>query len=140
MRQRVCLNRNWRITAGARKINLGQAAASDGGQGSAACVHRIRQKEPKKPWKRYRRSRTEKTAGALEEIGNNNDVSLGHRRGGRFDSMPPIRPFVGSSQICCSHKSLRFPARGICGPGRIDHTRDGVGTVHGRGAILEMST
>src|SRR5882724_12462528 len=79
---------------------------------------------------------TENATGALPEIGNDHDISF-VISGAGFDPALPLAHFIGRSQVCISVSAPNLQAAEFVDQEEVDHTGDCVGTVHGRGAILQ---
>ena len=79
---------------------------------------------------------TEHATSALPEIGDHNDVGLVIARAS-FDPSLPLAHLVGRSEVCVPISTADFQTPELMDQEEVDHARDGVGTVHGRGAILQ---
>src|SRR5436309_622831 len=79
---------------------------------------------------------TEHATKALPEIGDHNDIGLVIARAG-FDPCLPLAHLIGSSQVCVPISRADFQTAEFMDQEEVDYTRDGVGTVHSRGAILQ---
>src|SRR5439155_3655636 len=79
---------------------------------------------------------TEHAAKAVPEISDHNDVGL-VIAGASFDPCFPLAHLVGSSQVCVPISTADFHTAELMEQEEVDHASDRVGTVHGRGAILE---
>src|SRR4029077_9847118 len=78
----------------------------------------------------------EKDAGALPEIGNDGDIRL-CRPGAGFDPCFPPAHIVGCPEIRVPVSAPDLQAAEFVDQEEVDHTSDGVGAVHSRGAILK---
>src|SRR5439155_7380432 len=74
--------------------------------------------------------------GAFPEIGNDNDIRL-VVSGAGFQPCLPLTHIVGRSQIRVPVLSANLQSPEFVDQEEIDHAGDGVGAIHGRGAILE---
>ena len=79
---------------------------------------------------------TEKAAGAFPEVGDHDDIGF-VIAGARFDPRLPLTHIVGTSHIRISVSSADLQATEFVDQEEVHHTRDSVGTVHRRSAILE---
>src|SRR5881398_415790 len=73
---------------------------------------------------------------ALPEIRNHYEVSLVIPSTG-FQPCFPLAHVVGCSQVCVPVRPSNFQATELVDQKEVDHARDRVGTIHGRGAVLE---
>src|SRR6266404_5663462 len=78
----------------------------------------------------------ENAAGALPEIGNDHDVGL-VIAGAGFDPCLPLTHLVGGAQVCVSVRASDLQTAELMNQEEVDHASDRVGSIHGRGAILE---
>ena len=79
---------------------------------------------------------TKNATEAFPEIGNNNDIGL-VISGSRFDPCLPLTHLVRGAQVCVPVRRSDLQTAELVNQEEVDHTRDGVGAVHSRGAILE---
>src|SRR5436305_6095294 len=78
----------------------------------------------------------EKTAGALEEIGNDHDISF-VISGAGFQPCFPLAHVIGCPKICVPVSAADLQAAEFVDQEEVDHACDRVRAVHSRGAILE---
>src|SRR6266536_1327644 len=78
----------------------------------------------------------ENAAGAFPEIGNHHNVGL-VITGAGFQPCLPLAHVVGGSQVRIPVSAANFQTAEFVDQEEVDHTRDGVGSVHSRGAILK---
>ena len=90
----------------------------------------------KNPLRRDVAVTTENATSALPEIGDHDDVGL-VIAGARFDPCLPLTHLVGSSHVCVPISTADFQTAELVDQEEVDHAGDRVGTVHGRGAILQ---
>src|SRR3982751_976217 len=90
----------------------------------------------KEPVRRNIAVTTENTAHALIEIGDHHDVCL-VIPGSSFQPRFPFTHLIGRSQVCVPVRATNLQTAEFVDQEEIDHTRDRVGTVHSRGAILQ---
>src|SRR5262249_43530935 len=73
---------------------------------------------------------------ALPEVGDHNDVRLIIARAS-FDPCLPLAHFIGGAHVRVAISTANFQTAELVDQEEVDYTGDRVGTVHGRGAILE---
>src|SRR5437773_6912958 len=134
MRQRSVYTEYW-LTAGAEKQAGKQAAAlNSAGKISTACV------EPSKRNKEAVGGNVPVTAKnsafALPEIGYHHDVCL-VITGAGLEPCLPLAHFIGRSHVCISVSGPNLQATEFVDQEEVDHTSDGVGSIHSRGAIFK---
>src|SRR6184192_2312097 len=78
----------------------------------------------------------EKTAGALEEIGNDHDISF-VISGAGFQPCFPLAHVIGCPKICVPVSAPNLQATEFVEQKEVNHAGDRIGAVHSRGAILE---
>src|SRR5437867_7973419 len=78
----------------------------------------------------------ENSAGTLPEIGDHHNISL-VVAGAGFQPCLTLAHVVGGSQVCISVGAPNLQTAEFVDQEEVDHTRDGVGSVHSRGAILQ---
>src|SRR6266403_1584085 len=79
---------------------------------------------------------TEDTTAALPKIGNDHDISLVIASAG-FQPRLPFTHFIGRSQVCVPVSTPDLQTAEFVEHKEVHHTRDRVGAIHSRGAILE---
>src|SRR5438067_8681387 len=78
----------------------------------------------------------EKTAGALEEIGNDHDISF-VISGAGFQPCFPLAHVIGCPNICVPVSAPNLQATEFVEQKEVNHAGDRIGAVHSRGAIPE---
>src|SRR5438105_13630327 len=76
---------------------------------------------------------TKKTAGTLEEIGNDNDIGL-VISGAGFDPCLPLAHIVGCPEICVPVSPTDLQTAEFVEQKEVYHASDGIGAVHSGGA------
>src|SRR5438034_9620625 len=134
MRQRGIHTEYW-LPAGAEKEARQQAATLNATRKvAAACVE---------PSKRNKEAvggnvpvTAENSAFALPEIGYHHDVCL-VITGAGLEPCLPLAHFIGRSHVCISVSGPNLQATEFVDQEEVDHTSDGVGSIHSRGAIFK---
>src|SRR5256714_5077288 len=78
----------------------------------------------------------EQATRALVEIGDHHDVGLVIARAG-FQPRFPFTHIVGTAEVCIAVRATDFQATELVDQEEIDHTSDGICSVHRRSAILQ---